>query len=101
MQNSTKTLISVMFYIFFGRIRAVVLNLSSAGFGRADSAGFGRNSSSRTTSHTEHWNIFYKGGEVPLNSPIHHREISTGELNKTQLNFHDREILVARRVVLN
>ena len=41
------------------------------------------------------------GGEVPLNSAIHHREISTGELNKTQLNFHDREILVARRVVLN
>ena len=45
--------------------------------------------------------ITNKGGEVPLNSPIHHREISTGELNKTQLNFHDREILVARRVVLN
>ena len=41
------------------------------------------------------------GGGPPGNSAIHHREISTGELNKTQLNFHDREILVARRVVLN
>ena len=33
-RNLTKTLISVMFYLFFGRIRAVVPNLSSAGFGR-------------------------------------------------------------------
>ena len=29
-----KTLISVKFYVFFGRIRAAVPNLSSAGFGR-------------------------------------------------------------------
>ena len=34
MQNLAKILISVMFYVFFGRIRAVVPNLSSAGFGR-------------------------------------------------------------------
>ena len=34
-------------------------------------------------------------------TPPHHREISSGELNKTQLNFHHREILVAQRVVKN
>ena len=44
--------------------------------------------------------IYYEGVVVRSNSAVHHREISSGELNKTQLNFHHREILVARRVVL-
>ena len=50
MQNSTKTLISVMFYVFFGRIRAVVPNLSSAGFGRPSQVRVRPNSDGRAGS---------------------------------------------------